>query len=112
MSLYSSVAKCDSSRSFDAARWHSDFTTVVNNQDLVVHEQLSAMQRSVSLAGVLSSLTLTSRDRYQACCQKFVALGNLPDGGKFWEDIEMVRSGVATETASMAMRKLLMNYHW
>eukprot|EP00118_Oscarella_pearsei_P007173 m.34131 g.34131 ORF g.34131 m.34131 type:complete len:745 (+) comp31949_c0_seq3:130-2364(+) len=83
-------------RNFNKTKWQSEFTTVIKDQELVIHEQLSAMQR----------------DRYQACCQKFMALGHLPDGGKFWEDIETMRSGVVTETASMAMRKLLMNYHW
>ena len=52
------------------------------------------------------------RDRYQTFRQKFMTLNCMHGTGKLWEDLGTVRADVATETASMARRKLLMNYYW
>ncbi|XP_062520916.1 uncharacterized protein LOC134195846 isoform X1 [Corticium candelabrum] len=68
----------------------------MKDKEVIVHEQLSAIQR----------------DRYQTCRQKFMTLDGMQKKGKLWEDLETIRAGVATETAAMARRKLLMNYHW
>lgn len=41
-----------------------------------------------------------------------MTLNGMHGTGKLWDDLETIRADVATETASMARRKLLMNYHW
>ena len=82
--------------SLDPERMRQRFTNSCTRKRLIVQTQLMAMER----------------DRYQTCAQKFEALSRLPRNGRLWTDMEKLRDGVATETAAMARRKLLMNYQW
>jgi hypothetical protein len=82
--------------SFSPVDTRNEFDSVLKDKELIVHEQLSAIQR----------------DRYQTCRQKFMTLNCMRGTGKLWDDLQTIRADVATETASMARRKLLMNYYW
>ncbi|XP_065897856.1 coiled-coil domain-containing protein 60-like isoform X2 [Dysidea avara] len=78
---------------FDLPTIKQKFGGIEEGRNMIVHEQLSAMQKN----------------RLRACQQKFSALKMT---GKYWDDIDNMRESVSMETTAMAKKKLLMNYYW
>ena len=77
----------------DVMDFKETFGEGTTQKSLVTHEQLAAMERA----------------RLASCEQKLQALrGNC----KLWDEIQVMRKAVVTETAASARRKLQMNYHW
>lgn len=78
---------------FDLPTIKQKFSSIEEGRNMIVHEQLSAMEKN----------------RLYACQQKFAALKMT---GKYWDDIDNMRESVSMETTAMAKKKLLMNYYW
>ncbi|KAL5496963.1 hypothetical protein EMCRGX_G013344 [Ephydatia muelleri] len=79
--------------SLDVAEKMKMLSQADEERQMVVHEQLAAMER----------------DRNKALQQRFTGLKIT---GNLWEDLSQMREGVHIESTSMARKKLLMNYSW
>lgn len=98
---------------FDLSDLKLQFSDADEEMRMIIHEQLSAMERwGVALLshmiGHMTSL-VHCRDREEALRQR---LGALHVSGNLWQDLTNMRKGVKIESTEMARRKLLMNYHW
>jgi hypothetical protein len=78
---------------FDPTKAANNFTTMNENRSMVVHEQLTAIDR----------------DRREALEQRF---SSLRVTGRMWKDLKNMRSGIEIESTDMARNKLMMNYNW